>query len=136
MPRTEPFETHHERYEAWFERHDAAYVSELLALRGIETEPLEPGNAHGIALAGPDGPARVLFVERLEPGAVEPGDGETVVLTLDAAAEAPERCAVLDLLACRVHGDGGVVLESVRELCRKRGIRFEPDPWRYRGGLV
>ena len=43
---------------------------------------------------------------------------------------------MLDLLACRVHGDGGVVLESVREFCRKRGIRFEPGPWRYRGGLV
>jgi hypothetical protein len=28
------------------------------------------------------------------------------------------------------------VLDSVREFCRKRGIRFEPGPWRYRGGLV
>lgn len=35
MPRTEPFEMHHARYEAWFERHDAAYVSELLALRAF-----------------------------------------------------------------------------------------------------
>jgi hypothetical protein len=35
-----------------------------------------------------------------------------------------------------VHGSGGVVLDSVREFCRKRGIRFEPGPWRYREGLV
>ncbi len=29
MPRTEPFEVHHRRYEAWFEQHAAAYASEL-----------------------------------------------------------------------------------------------------------
>ncbi len=33
MPQDEPFEQHSGRYDAWFERHDAAYVSELLALR-------------------------------------------------------------------------------------------------------
>ncbi|MHB1375307.1 MAG: class I SAM-dependent methyltransferase [Thauera sp.] len=33
MPRIEPFEAHAERYDGWFERHPAAYVSELLALR-------------------------------------------------------------------------------------------------------
>ena len=111
-------------------------LAELLGLRGIETEPLELADAHGIALPRPDGPARVLFVERNEPGSVAAGEGETVVLTLAAAAEPPEGCAVLDLLARRVQGEGGVVLESVRELCRRRGIRFEPGPWRYRGGLV
>ncbi len=48
----------------------------------------------------------------------------------------PEGTAVLDLVGRRIHGEGGVVLDSVREFCRKRGIRFEPGPWRYRGGLV
>lgn len=33
MPSIAPFEAHAERYEVWFERHQAAYVSELLALR-------------------------------------------------------------------------------------------------------
>ena len=33
MPRVVPFEAHHRRYEAWFEQHEAAYISELLALR-------------------------------------------------------------------------------------------------------
>lgn len=33
MPRVAPFEDHHERYEAWFQKHEAAYISELLALR-------------------------------------------------------------------------------------------------------
>lgn len=33
MARDAPFEQHTARYEAWFDEHDAAYVSELLALR-------------------------------------------------------------------------------------------------------
>ena len=33
MPRTAPFESHHHRYDDWFERHAAAYHSELLAVR-------------------------------------------------------------------------------------------------------
>jgi SAM-dependent methyltransferase len=34
-PRTEPFVRHHRRYEDWFERHGAAYLSELLAVRAL-----------------------------------------------------------------------------------------------------
>ena len=63
-------------------------------------------------------------------------DGELVVLTLSLAGEPPEGCAVVDLLERRVHGEGGVLLESVREFLRKRGIRLEPGPWRYRSGLT
>jgi len=32
------FEAHHQRYEAWFEKHEAAYLSELLALRPFVPE--------------------------------------------------------------------------------------------------
>jgi SAM-dependent methyltransferase len=39
MPKTAPFEQHVDRYEAWFERHPAAFASELAALR----ESLPPG---------------------------------------------------------------------------------------------
>jgi SAM-dependent methyltransferase len=34
-PQVAPFEAHHERYEAWFVRHQPAYVSELLAVRTL-----------------------------------------------------------------------------------------------------
>jgi SAM-dependent methyltransferase len=34
-PKTEPFARHHQRYERWFERHDLAYISELLAVRAL-----------------------------------------------------------------------------------------------------
>lgn len=32
---TAPFDALHEQYDAWFERHDAAYLSELLAVRAL-----------------------------------------------------------------------------------------------------
>ena len=35
MPRVAPFDAHWSRYEAWFQRHEAAYLSELLALRAF-----------------------------------------------------------------------------------------------------
>ena len=35
MPKTEPFEIYHHRYDDWFQRHAAAYQSELLAVRAL-----------------------------------------------------------------------------------------------------
>lgn len=35
MPKTEPFETHHQHYDEWFVRHATAYQSELLAVRAL-----------------------------------------------------------------------------------------------------
>jgi acetyltransferase-like isoleucine patch superfamily enzyme len=111
-------------------------LRELLALRGIAVAPPATEGVDGLELTGVEGPGRVLFVERLTPGDVAADAGETVVLTLELAGPPPEGCAVLELLARRAYGDGGVLLDSVREFCRKRGIRFGPGPWRYRGGLV
>jgi hypothetical protein len=104
-------------------------LDELLELRGHEV------TRDGDTLRLPGG--AVAFVERV-PKDYEPpsADGEVVVLTLGLTGDPPTGCAVLDLVARRVHGEGGVVLDSVREFCRKRGIRFEPGPWRYSGGLV
>ncbi|HET97599.1 MAG TPA: class I SAM-dependent methyltransferase [Desulfurivibrio alkaliphilus] len=45
MPREAAFETHHQRYEQWFETHEAAYISELLALR-----PFVPWEGRGIEI--------------------------------------------------------------------------------------
>jgi SAM-dependent methyltransferase len=50
MARAAPFDQHPLRYEAWFARHDAAYVSELLALRPyvpLQGEGLEIGVGSG-----------------------------------------------------------------------------------------
>ncbi len=112
-------------------------LHELLVLRGRDASPGEGGAAREIVLAHEGATSRVVFVERLDAGFSPPeADGETVVLTLEVAGDPPEGIAVLDLLGRRVHGSGGIVLDSVREFCRKRGIRLEPGRWRYRGGLV
>ena len=75
---------------------------------------------------------RVVFVQSYRGGI----DAPAVVLALDVRSEVPDGVAVLDLLGRRVHGTGGVVLDSVREFCRKRGIKLEPGPWSYPGGLI
>jgi acetyltransferase-like isoleucine patch superfamily enzyme len=109
-------------------------LHELLALRGHEVSAISDGQARGFEVDG----VRVLFAPTLRGAKDLPsGATEAVVLTLDARGDdLPEGVAVLDLLGRRVHGEGGVVLDSVREFCRKRGIRFEPGPWRYPGGLI
>jgi acetyltransferase-like isoleucine patch superfamily enzyme len=102
-------------------------LHELLALRGHEVSAITDG---GFDVGG----VRVVFVPAFDGSGVT---GEAVVLTLEVSGPPRDGVSVLDLLERRIHGSGGVaVLDSVRELCRKRGIRFEPGPWRYRGGLI
>lgn len=45
MSKAAPFEEHHERYEAWFGKHEPAYLSELLALR-----PFVPWEGRGVEI--------------------------------------------------------------------------------------
>jgi acetyltransferase-like isoleucine patch superfamily enzyme/glycine cleavage system H lipoate-binding protein len=103
-------------------------LHELLALRGHDVSAIADGDPRGFDVEG----TQVSFTP------VFRGDtaGPTVVLTLEVRGDVPDGVAVLDLVARRVHGSGDAVLESVREFCRKRGIRFEPGPWRYPGGLL
>ena len=100
-------------------------------LRGSAVEPLT--DADGIARGRRPGASCSSSVRRR---AIEPGDGETVVLTLGVTAirRRAARCSICS--RGESHGPGGVLLDSVREFCRKRGIRFAPGPWRYSGGLV
>lgn len=39
MPKSEPFERYTERYEGWFDTHEAAYQSEVEALRRLVAQP-------------------------------------------------------------------------------------------------
>jgi acetyltransferase-like isoleucine patch superfamily enzyme/glycine cleavage system H lipoate-binding protein len=103
-------------------------LHELLALRGHAVSAIEGDDPRGFEIDG----TRVLFTPSYRGGV----DAPAVVLALDVRGDVPEGVAVLDLLGRRLHGSGGVLLESVREFCRKRGIRFEPGPWSYPGGLV
>ncbi len=103
-------------------------LHELLALRGHAVSAIEGDDPRGFEIDG----TRVLFTPSYRGGV----DAPAVVLTLDVRGDVPEGVAALDLLGRRVHGSGGAVLDSVREFCRKRGIRFEPGPWSYPGGLI
>lgn len=103
-------------------------LHELLALRGHEVSAIGEGDPRGFEVEG----TQVSFTPVFRGSTAHPA----VVLTLEVRGEAPDGVAVLDLVGRRVHGSGGAVLESVREFCRKRGIRFEPGPWRYSGGLL
>ena len=100
-------------------------LHELLALRGHAVSAIEND---GFEVEG----TRVAFAPSYRGGV----DGPAVVLALDVRSDAPDGVAVIDLLGRQVHGDGGVVLDSVREFCRKRGIKLEPGPWSYPGGLI
>jgi acetyltransferase-like isoleucine patch superfamily enzyme len=100
-------------------------LHELLALRGHDVSAIED---EGFEVEG----TRVVFTPSYR-GAVE---GPAVVLALDVRGDVPEGVAVIDLVGRRIHGSGGVVLDSVREFCRKRGIKLEPGPWSYPGGLI
>ncbi len=113
-------------------------LHELLALRGHDVSAVSEGDVRGFEVTTEGGGVHVLFAPTFSGAADLPaGASETVVLTLELrGAEVPGRTAVLDLLGRQVHGSGGQALESVREFCRKRGIRFEPGPWRYRNGLL
>jgi acetyltransferase-like isoleucine patch superfamily enzyme len=110
-------------------------LRELLELRGVD---VAAGSDHSVEVRVDGKTSIVLFVEKVDAKFEPPEtDGEVVVLTLEVDSDdPPPGCAVLDLVARRVHGSGGVVLDSLREFCRKRGIRFGPGPWRYRAGLV
>ena len=103
-------------------------LHELLALRGHAVSAIEDGDLRGFDIDG----TRVAFTPSYRGGAAAPA----VVLALDVRGDVRDGVAVLDLLGRRVHGTGGVVLDSVREFCRKRGIKFEPGPWSYPGGLL
>jgi len=103
-------------------------LHELLALRGHSVSAISDGDPRGFEVEG----TRVLFTPAFRGADSAPA----VVLTLDVRGDVPDGVAVVDLVGRRVHGSGGIVLDSVREFCRKRGIKLEPGPWKYPGGLV
>ena len=111
---------------------------ELLALRGHTVGWIETDEARCFRVDSPTASGQVAFVEQLT-GADElpapAADGESIVLALDVV-ELPGGWATLDLIGREVHGESGVLLDSVREFCRKRGIRFGGAPWRYSSGLI
>jgi acetyltransferase-like isoleucine patch superfamily enzyme len=100
-------------------------LHELLVLRGHAVSAIEDD---GFEIEA----TRVTFTESFRGGI----DAPAVVLALDVRGDIPGGVAVIDLLGRRLHGSGDIVLDSVREFCRKRGIKLQPGPWSYPGGLL
>lgn len=112
---------------------------ELLSAKSLRVEETEHGTT-GFTVH--DGSARRVLL-LAEDGAalpVMPGEGaeEVVVWQLGGPVDgqrAPATCR-FDLVGRQVAGDAGRLAEASREFLRKRGIRVEPGPWRYGGGLL
>ena len=113
-------------------------LQELLVLRGHAVTPLEEGGWRGLGLELGRGRAIVVFKEEIETTDELPtAPAGSVGLTLRfAGGETPAGSAILDLLDRKMYGESGIVVDSVREFCRKKGIRFSPGPWRYSDGLI
>jgi acetyltransferase-like isoleucine patch superfamily enzyme len=111
-------------------------LATVLSARGRRVTRRDAGDR--IALDLGDG-ATVLFLPAWEPNAV-PERPRTVVLAFadtPAPAQPPALgpgVTLFDLAASCVYGVQDDLSDEVREVCRRRGIRFRPLAWRYRVG--
>lgn len=112
--------------------HDFA---ELLRAKGFEVN--SQAHESGFTVNDQGKTCRLQLVESLETWKAEKAGHEAVLWVLEnRQGPAPEGWSVMSLLSKRISGPGGRFVESAREFLRKRGIRLEPGPWRYRGGLI
>lgn len=110
---------------------------ELLVRKGHEVRDFGSGSAPGFVVKTGGRRFTLLFQEacaNLDMNGEE--SDESVAWTLETGQENEMGSVVMDLLAKRILGAGGIFVESTREFLRKRGIRLEPGPWRYSGGLI
>jgi SAM-dependent methyltransferase len=124
-PATAAFARHHRRYDRWFERHRAAYVSELLAVRAMlpwRGRGLEIGVGTG-RFAGPLG---VAFGIDPTPGVLgyARARGVTVAQAVAEALPFPDAAfdhALVVTTLCFVADPRAMLREAVRVL-RPRGL--------------
>jgi SAM-dependent methyltransferase len=122
MPKTAPFERYTERYEDWFETHDAAYRSEVAALERLVPEPglgVEIGVGSG-RFAAPLGmrvgldPATEMLVRARERG-IDVVRGVAECLPFDDGAF---DTALIVTTICFVDDVARTLAEARRVLCR------------------
>ncbi|MFZ1086549.1 MAG: biotin/lipoyl-containing protein [Terracidiphilus sp.] len=107
---------------------------ELLLLKGYDVSQAE---YDGFTLKYENRICRLYFMETCLTDAIDfTSNNEIVIWSLDAFDGPISTGAVFNLLAKTMLGEGGVFTETAREFLRKRGIRFQPGPWRYRHGLI
>jgi serine acetyltransferase len=123
-------------------RHRFAILQErfkaLLVARGIEVweEDDQPGRTFRFRHDGEE--QRVVFAETFVSGPAAGARGVATTIVALEGGDAPlsPDVVLFDLKRRRVVGEPVPVSEGVREFLRKAGIKLEPWPWRYEGGLL
>lgn len=111
---------------------------ELLCLKGHHVGPLQSLPYPQFRIEHDGKEFLICFLESLAATSGIPLSGDEVVIwTLGGrTASTPTDWTVMDLLSKQITGRSGIFVNSTREFLRKRGIRCQPSPWRYRGGLI
>jgi acetyltransferase-like isoleucine patch superfamily enzyme len=109
-------------------------LQDWLALRGYE---VHAQNEDSFMLMYENKRFRLVFTEHFTSADQMQMDAdEGMIWALETQDNAPPGCTVVNLLEKTIQGTGGLAAESAREFLRKRGIRCQPQPWRYRQGLL
>lgn len=107
---------------------------ELLSLKGHEISPIYND---GFSLAYEGKRFQLAFLETYPSYHLnmQPAD-ESIIWALETRAGPTRASTLINLLAKTIEGPTGIFLDSTREFLRKRGIRCQPGPWRYKKGLL
>lgn len=110
----------------------------LLSAKGYHVAPLTTMKSPGFTVTYEDRKYHLTFLRTFDDLiAIDESADEIAVLTFEVGKTmVPNNYMVFDLLKRRVYGGSGIWYETTREYLRKRGITFEPGPWRYEGGLI
>lgn len=110
---------------------------ELLQHKGHQVSEftLDPVPSFEVAHKGKQ--FQLLFMDRRSDSGYRPeATDESVIWSFETAnLDLNQDFRFMDLLGKTIVGHG-LFTESTREFLRKRGIRLEPGPWRYSGGLI
>ncbi len=107
-------------------------LASVLSARGLRVARRDVGNTMALELGSG---ATVAFFPAWEPNAVTERSRTVALAFADASAPTlPPGATLFDLAGGRVHGVQDDLSDEVREVCRRRGIRFRPLAWRYRVG--
>jgi len=110
---------------------------ELLHLKGYIVSELETSPIIRFSVSHKDNKFQLIFVETVSHFEPAEKTDETVVWTFDSPLNAFRGgMTIFNLLSKQISGPSGLFADSTREFLRKRGIRCQPGPWRYRGGLI
>ncbi len=111
---------------------------ELLELKGVQVSPIVSVPFVQFTAEHEGKKYKLGFLESYNAQALsQSGADETVLWTFDSEGRTPSNgLTLINVLTKSLQGPSGLFVDSNREFLRKRGIRLQPGPWRYRKGLI